>query len=91
MTSSLGQTAVDTSDRSFRTLDLTKVHGLKQTWFGPQDGCVADTTGGWDDLTASSVNSISVQSDIVNVNPDSSHVLFAQDSLVSCPLEAGDN
>jgi hypothetical protein len=88
---SLGQTTVNTSNSSLRTLDLTEVNWFQETRIGPQNRGVADTTSSGDDLTTSSVDSVSVQSNVVDVNSNSSHVLLTQNSLVGSPLESSNN
>jgi len=91
VTTSLGQTTVNTSNSSLRTLDLTQVNWLQETRVGPQNRGVADATSGGDDLTTSSVDGVSVQSNVVDVNSNSSHVLLTQNSLVGSPLESSND
>ena len=90
VSSSLGKTTVDTTDSSLGTLDLTQVDRLQQTRISPHYRGITYTSSCWDNLTTSSVDSISVQSNIVDVDPDPSHVLFAKHTLVGSPLESSD-
>jgi hypothetical protein len=39
-------------------------------------------------LTTTSVNSISVESNILNVEADTSHVFFSDNTVFGCPLES---
>merc|ERR550539_1180182 len=43
-----------------------------------------------DDLAATTVDGVSVQSNIVKIEPDASHVLVTENSLFGGPLEASD-
>lgn len=70
MTTTPVQHTVDTIDSDFGTLDFTKVHWLHEMWLGRDDGGVQDTTSCWNDLTATTMDSVSVKGDIVNVETD---------------------
>lgn len=91
VTTSLGETSVNTSNSSLGTLDFAQVHRLKQTGVGPKDGSITDTSSCGDDLSTSSVDGVCVQGYIVDVDSYSSHVLFTQNSLVGGPLESSDD
>ncbi len=68
--------------RSLNTyLDFYKIDGFHKTWLSGEYAGVQYTSCGWDDLTASSVDCISVKCHVVNVEADSAHVFFAHYSL----------
>lgn len=81
---------VDTAHGSFGALNLDKVDGLHETGFGGERGGVDDTTASGDDLTASTVDGISVQGDIEDVEADGAHVLFGEHTFLGRPLEGSD-
>lgn len=81
---------VDTRDGAFGALDFDEVDWLLETWLGGQDTSVKHTTSGGDDLTSSSVDSISVEGDIKNLEANATHVLFAENSFLGGPLEGSD-
>jgi len=86
-TSSLGQTLVNTTHCIIRSLDFAKEDGFLETRFSSELGSVVDTTSCGDDLTTTSVDSISVKGHINNVELDTSHVFFSHDSFFGSPLE----
>lgn len=63
--------SVDTSDGDFRALDLAQVDGLHEARSGCEIRSVQDATSCWNDLTASTMDSISVQCHVVDVEADS--------------------
>ncbi|GMT28562.1 hypothetical protein PFISCL1PPCAC_19859, partial [Pristionchus fissidentatus] len=91
VSSSSVQDTVDSSNGLFRALNLDEVHRLKKTRLGSEHGCIHDTASSGNDLSTSTMNGISVQSDVVNIEADSSHVLVTQHSLLGGPLESSNN
>ena len=86
-TSSLGEALVDSTDSIIWALNLDKEDWLLELWCSSELRGIEDSSGGWDDLTTSSVDSISVKGHIHDVESDSSHALLSQDSLLGSPLE----
>jgi len=86
-TSSLGEALVDTTDGIIRALNLDEEDWLLESWFSGELGSVEHTSTGWDDLTTTSVDSIGVEGNIMDVESASSHVLFSHGSLSRGPLE----
>ena len=68
--------------RNYRSnLDFNQVDRLLDRWPGRQLTSIQDSSGRWDDLTAASVNGISMQCDVMDVEPHATQVLFAQYTL----------
>ena len=88
VTTTFSQTSVDTSNGSLGTLDLTQVHRLQESGYSRQDTSVHHTTASREDLASTTMDRISVQGNILDVNSDSTHVLLTKDTLVRGPLES---
>jgi len=86
-TSTLGETVVDTTYGIIWGLNLDQEDWFLEAWLGGQLRSVQDTSHGWGDLTTTSVDSVSVQGNILNVEADTSHVLLSHDTLLGGPLE----
>ena len=86
-TSSLGEALVDTTDSVIWALNLNKEDWFLESWFSGELGSVEHTSTGRDDLTATSVDSIGVEGNIMDVESASSHVLFSHSTLSCGPLE----
>jgi len=89
--STLGEALVDTTDGVIRALDLDEEDGLDESGGGGQLASVEDTSGGWDDLATTSVDSVSVEGHILDVESDTSHVLVGKTTLLGGPLEGSLN
>lgn len=72
---------VDTTHSLFWALDLDQVDGFEETWGGSHAAGVQDTTGSWDELSTTTMDSIGVEGDIVKIESDSSHVLVTKDTF----------
>ena len=57
------------------------VDGFHQPGLGSENTGVQDTSSRGDDLAATTVDGVSVQSHVVKVKPDGSHVFVAESSL----------
>ena len=90
-TSSLGKSLIDTTDAVIWGLDLDQEDWLLELWSGSELTGVEDSSGSWDDLTSTSVDSIGMESNIMDVESDTSHGLIAHGSLLGGPLESGLN
>ena len=86
-TSSLGHGLVDGTDAVIWGLDLAKEDWLLELWFGGELGSVHDSSGGWHDLTGTSVDGISVEGGVMEVESDTSHVLITHSTFFGGPLE----
>jgi hypothetical protein len=86
-TSSLGKSLIDTSYGIIWSLDLTEEDWLLESWLGGKLGSVHNSSGGWDDLTTTSMDGISVEGNIMDVESHTSHVLITQNTFFGGPLE----
>ena len=86
-TSTLRHALVDTTDGIIRALDLDEEDRLHESWGSGELTGEEDTSGSGDDLTTTSVDSIGVESNILDVESDTSHVLISHDTLLGSPLE----
>jgi hypothetical protein len=82
---------VDTANGDFWALNLDGEDWFHDAWASSHHAGVHDTTCGRDDLTATSVNGIGVESDIVDVESDATDVLFAHWAFLGGPLESANN
>ena len=87
-TSSLSECLVDWSNAVIWGLDLTKEDWLLESWCRDKLTSVEDSSGGWDDLTTSSVDSIGMKGDIMDIESASSHVLITENTFLGSPLES---
>ena len=85
--STLGDALVNTSDAIIRALDLDQEDWLHKSWRCSKLATVEHTATGWNDLTTTSVDSVSVECDIRDVHADTSHVILSQDTFSRGPLE----
>jgi len=83
----LSEATIDTTDSIIRALDLNQEDGLLETRLSSELRSEEHTSGSWGNLTTTSVDSISVELDILNVEADTSHVLISQNTLFGGPLE----
>jgi hypothetical protein len=88
-TSTLGEALVDSTNGVIWALNLDEEDWLDESGCRGELASVGDTSSGWDDLTTTSVNSIGVEGNIVDVESESSEVLLSHDSLSGGPLEGG--
>jgi len=91
VTSPSGKDTVDTTHGLLGNLDLDEVHRLEQSGLGKESGGVEDTTRGRNDLTTTTVNGISVESDIHNVEADRAHGFLSNRTFLGRPLETRDD
>lgn len=88
-TSSSVQALVDTSLSVARSGNFGQEDGLHQFGLGCEFAGVVESSGCWDDLATTSVDGISVQDAVHDVDSDTSHVLLAKGSLLGGPLPGG--
>jgi len=90
-TSSLGKSLINWSNNIIWGLDLNQEDWLLELWCSGELTSVDDSSGGWDDLTSTSMDGIGVKGNIVDVESASSHVLIAHSTLSGGPLEGSLN
>merc|ERR1719370_1069173 len=78
-------------DGSKTDLDFNKVDRLHQPGLSSQHGCVKDSPCGGNDLTTTSMDGISVQGYVVDVEPNGPQVFITNYSLLCSPLETSHN
>jgi len=88
VTTATVKNTVDTTDSRVRALDFDQEDGLLDTGAGSENGSVDDTTAGRDDLTTTTMDSISVKGDIQNVETASTKVLISNRTFLGGPLES---
>jgi len=86
-TSSLGHGLINGTDAVIWGLDLAKEDWLLEFWASGKLGSEHDSSGGWHDLTSTSMDGIGVEGNIVEVESATSHVLVAQNTFSGGPLE----
>ena len=91
VTSPAGKDTVDTTHGLLGHLNLDEVDGLKKSGLSHEGRGVQDTTSSGDDLATTTVNSISVEGDIEDVEADRAHGLLSDGTLARGPLETRDN
>jgi hypothetical protein len=91
VTSPAGKDTVDTTHGLLGNLDLDKVDGLLEGGLGEQSSSVQHTTSSRDNLTTTTVNSISVKGDIHDVEADGTHGLLSNGTFLGSPLETRDD
>jgi len=90
-TSSLGKSLINWSDAIIWGLDLNQEDWLLEFWSGSKLTSVEDSSGGWNDLTSTSMDGIGVKGDIKDVESATSHVLIAHNTFSGSPLESSLN
>jgi len=83
----LGDAGVDATYGVIGGLDLDQEDWFLEAWLGSKLTSEEVTSHGGSDLTATSVDSVGVEGNILNVEADTSHVLVGQDTLLGGPLE----
>src|SRR6185437_3086784 len=88
-TSSLGQHLIDATHGIVWGLDFTQEDWLLESWLGGELSGIEYSPGSGDDLTTSSVDGVSMESNVHYVEPDSSHVFLSHYGFLGGPLEGG--
>jgi len=83
----LSEATVDTTDCIIRALDFDQEDGFLEAWLGSEFRSEEHTSSSGGDLTTTSVDSISVECYVLDVEADASHVLISHDTLLGGPLE----
>jgi len=90
-TSSLGHCLIDGTNNIIWGLDLDQEDWLLESWSGSKLTSIKASSGSWDDLTTTSVDSVSMEGYIMDIESDTSHVLIAHSTFLGCPLESSFN
>jgi len=90
LTTTSVEARVNSSNGVFRALNFDQVDRLLETGLGGEHAGIEATTSSGNDLTSTTVNSVGVQDDIVNVEANSTNVLIAQGSFLGGPVEGSD-
>lgn len=91
VTTTAGKDTVDTTHGGLWNLNLDQEDWLEESWLGEKSGGEENATGSWDDLSTTSVDGISVEGNIHDVEADRAHWLLSNWTLTGSPLETGDN
>jgi hypothetical protein len=91
VTTTAGEDTVDTTHSLLGNLDLDVEDGLEETGVSQHGSGVQSTTSSGDDLTTTTVNGISVEGDIKDVEADGTKGLLSNGTLAGGPLESGDD
>jgi len=86
-TTTLGDAAVDTTYSVVGGLNLDQEDWFLEAGRGGQFGSEEDTSHSGGDLTTTSVDSVSVEGNIFDVEAAASHVLVSHDTFFGGPLE----
>lgn len=78
-TSSLIEGVVNTSHSVDRGSDFCQEDGLLESGLTSELTCIVKSSSSWDNLTTTSVDGISMENAINNVDSDTTHVFFAED------------
>jgi len=89
--SSLGHGLIDGTNNIIWSLNFYQEDWLLKFWLSSKFASINNSSGSWDDLTTTSVDSISMEGYIMNVESVTSHVLITQSTFFGCPLESSFN
>lgn len=87
-TSSLGHGLINGTNAIIWGLDFDQENWFLQTWWSCELTSIQYSSASWEDLTTSSMDSISVESNIMDVESATSHALIAQSTFSGSPLES---
>ena len=90
-TSSLSQTRVDITRDINWAGDFGKENWFLKSWLRKELASIENSSGGWDELTGTSVNGISMKGGIVNIESNTSHTFVTKNTRCGNNLETGDN
>lgn len=84
------ENCIDATDNGLRALDLDKEERLDETRLSSEHASIDATTASRDDLTSTTMDSISVKGDIMDIETAATDVLIAKNTLLGGPLESRD-
>jgi len=79
---------IDGTDTIVWGLDFDQEDWLLESWFSSKLTGIDNSSASWDDLTTTSMDSISMESNIMDVESATSHVLIAHGTFLGGPLES---
>ena len=82
---------IDTTHTLARSSDIASEDRFEEGRRGEKLKSVVESSCSGHDLTSTSMDSISVELTVSDVESHSSHVLVAEDTLLGSPLEGGDH
>lgn len=91
LTSLLSQTRVDGTANLIGAGNFDQEEWFLKGWLGPQLASVENSSGGWDQLTTTSMDGIWVQGSIQDVDSHASNTLVAQNTGIGDNLESGNH
>mmetsp|Transcript_25046 Transcript_25046/g.53989 ORF Transcript_25046/g.53989 Transcript_25046/m.53989 type:complete len:483 (+) Transcript_25046:135-1583(+) len=91
VTTTLGEHTVHVTHGILWDRDVTQVDRLKDVWLSSQQRCEANTTGGRHDLTHTTMDGISMEDNIHEVEPASTHLFLTKRTVLGGPGETADN
>ena len=91
VTTTAGKDTVDTTHGLLGNLDLDQEDGLLEGGLSHESSSVQDAASSRNDLSTTTMDSISVESNIHDVEADTTHGLLTDGTLTGGPLETGDN
>lgn len=91
VTTAAGKDTVDTAHGLLGNLNLDQEDGLEERGLGKKGSSVKNAASSRDDLTTTTMDSISVEGNIEDVEADGAHGLLTDGTLTGGPLETGDN
>lgn len=91
VTTAAGKDTVDTTHGLLGNLNLDQEDGLEERGLGKKGSSVKNAASSRDDLTTTTMDSVSVEGNIEDVEADGAHGLLTDGTLTGGPLETGDN
>mmetsp|Transcript_33833 Transcript_33833/g.69070 ORF Transcript_33833/g.69070 Transcript_33833/m.69070 type:complete len:847 (+) Transcript_33833:272-2812(+) len=91
VTTTAGEHTVDIAHGLLGHRDVAEVDRLKEAGLSSEHGGEAHTTGSGHDLSHTTVDGISMEGDIHEVEPAATHLLLTQGSILAGPGESTDN
>jgi hypothetical protein len=88
-TTTLRYAGINFSDDFLFSLNFSEVERLDKGRFGGQNCCVENAASSWDELTSSSVNSVSMEGSIMKVEADTTERLTTENSFTCNGFEGG--
>lgn len=78
---------IDTSHSVIRALNFDQEDGFVESWGSGELSGIEDSSSSGDDLSSTSMDSISMECNILDVHSDTSHVFVSHDTFFGGPLE----
>merc|ERR1711978_415639 len=82
---------INTTDCIFGTLNFHKIYGFHKSGSSGQCRGIQNSSCSWDNLTAATMDSISVKCNVIDVKSYSAHVFVTENTFFGGPLETSNN